>query len=88
LGNANIPASGNCTITVGLQSASAGQYSISIAAKDLVTAPAGANTAGSTATLTVTAPSSGGGGAIDWIDVMGVVALVLVLRRPSARMRR
>jgi serine protease len=89
LSNANIPASGNCTITVGVESASAGQYAISIAAKDLVTAPAGANSTGSTAALTVSAPSSGGGGgAIDWIDVMGIVAVILVVRRPSARMRR
>ena len=89
LTGANIPADGNCTITVPVESSVAGSYAASVAAKALMTAPAGGNGAASTASLTVSAPSSGGGGggAIDWLDILFVAAVLLAVRRPSAQPR-
>jgi serine protease len=87
LHGANIPADGNCTITLPVQSTSAGAYTASIAAAALSTAPAGANSAGANASLTVSAPSGGGGGGgrIDWLDIMFVVGVLLAVRRPVSR---
>ncbi len=68
-----------------MQSAVAGAYTASIAAKALVTAPAGASSAAATATLTVTAPQSGGGGAVDWLDLLFVAGVLLAVRRPAMR---
>jgi serine protease len=85
LSEANIAADGNCTITLPVQSAAAGAYTASIAAKALVTAPAGANSAAATATLTVTAPQGGGGGTVDWLDLLFVAGVLLAVRRPAMR---
>jgi serine protease len=83
LANANIPANGSCAISLSVESASAGSYAASIAAQALMTAPAGANTTAATASLTVSTPTSGGGGAIDWLDI--IAAAVLAARRVSRR---
>lgn len=87
LADANIPANGSCSITLSVKSATAGSYSNSIAAQALSTAPAGGNAAGATAaSLTVTAPSkSGGGGALDWWDMMFVAGVLLAGRRYGRR---
>ncbi len=84
LSAANIPAQGNCTITVPLESATAGSYTASVAANALTTGPGGANAAAATATLTVTAPSSGGG-SVDWWDTLFVIGLILAGRRGLKR---
>jgi serine protease len=93
LADANIPASGSCTITLSVKSATAGSYSNSIAAHALSTAPAGSNTASAAAaSLTVTAPSKSGGGAWDWSDTLLVVGVLLAgrryRRRPTAALVR
>jgi serine protease len=87
LANANIPADGNCTITLSVESATPGTYTASVAARSLMTAPAGGNNAPATASLTVTAPPTGGGGggAVDWLDLVFVVGVLLALRRPAFR---
>jgi hypothetical protein len=85
LSDANIAADGNCTITLPVQSAAPGAYTASIPAKALVTASAGANSAAATATLTVTAPQSGGRGAVDWLDLLFVAGVLLAVRRPAMR---
>jgi hypothetical protein len=58
---------------------------VSIAANALTSGPAGANTASAVASLTVTAPSSGGGGGqIGWLDLsLGALALWLLRARPG-----
>ena len=81
LSAANIPAHGNCTITVPVQSATAGSYTNTIAANALSTGPAAGNMAAATATLTVTAPSKSGGGALDWWDAMFAIGVLLAGRR-------
>lgn len=86
LADANIPASGSCTITMSVMSAAAGSYTNSIAANALSTAPAGGNAASAAAaSLTVTAPSKGGGGAWDWWDTLLVVGVLLAGRRYGRR---
>jgi hypothetical protein len=88
LADANIPADGNCTVTVPVESATPGTYTASLAAQALMTAPAGGNSAAATASLTVTAPPAsggGGGGAVDWLDFLFVAGLLLVVRRPAFR---
>ncbi|HEX4150711.1 MAG TPA: S8 family serine peptidase [Steroidobacteraceae bacterium] len=87
LSDANIAADGNCTITLPVESATAGSYSASIAAQSLVTAPAGGNAQAATASLTVSAPS-GGGGAIDGWDLMMVAGVLLTVRGSAARKLR
>ncbi len=86
--NANIPANGSCLITIPVQGASAGSYTETAAAGDLTTAPGGSNTAGASATLTVTAPPSGGGGEMDWWDGLFVVGVLLAGRRHVKRGKR
>jgi serine protease len=88
LSGANITADGNCTITLPLESVSAGTYTASIAAQALMTAPAGGNTQTAAASLTVSAPSSGGGGAVDGWDLMLAAGVVLIIRAPAARRLR
>jgi serine protease len=78
-----VPASGSCTVTIPVESAAAGSYVESVAANALTTAPAGNNTAASSATLTVTAPSKGGG-ALGWPELVFGGALLLASRRPRA----
>ncbi len=57
---------------------------MTIAVNALSTGPAGGNAAGATASLTVTAPSKGGG-AIDWWDMMFVAGVLLAGRRYAGR---
>jgi serine protease len=85
LTGANIPAQSSCTITVPVQSATPGNYTNTVAANALSTGPAGQNAAAATATLTVTAPSKGGGGRLDWWDSLFVVGVLLAGRRHAKR---
>jgi large repetitive protein len=85
LSGAEIPANGSCAITLPVQSAMAGSYTTTVAAKALTTGPAGANAQGATAVLSVTAPSKGGGGDLDWWDTMFVVGVLLAGRRHAKR---
>jgi serine protease len=79
-----IPANGNCSMTMSVKSATAATYKSAIAANSLSTAPAGGNSVSASASLTVTAPSSGGG-ALDWLDMMFVVGVLLAGRRYGGR---
>jgi len=95
LSGADIPVNGSCTITLPVQSATAGSYTITVAANALTTAQAGANLQSASAALSVTAPASssastvapgkGGGGDLDWWDTMFVVGVLLAGRRHSKR---
>jgi hypothetical protein len=85
LSGADIPANGSCAITMPVQSAAAGSYTSIVAAKALTTGPAGANAQSATAVLSVTAPSKGGGGDLDWWDTMFVVGVLLAGRRHAKR---
>ncbi|HWS64715.1 MAG TPA: S8 family peptidase [Steroidobacteraceae bacterium] len=86
LSGADIPAKGSCAITLPVQSATAGSYTSTVAAKALTTGPAGANAQSATAVLSVTAPpSKGGGGDLDWWDTMFVVGVLLAGRRHAKR---
>ena len=80
LSSARILANGSCTITVPVNSASAGSYVSVISAQALSTVPAGGNSADASATLTVIAPSSGGGGALGWVELL-IIGGVLLARR-------
>jgi serine protease len=85
LAGAIIPASGSCSITMSVKSATAGSYAITIA-NALSTASAGGNAASASTSLTVTAPpSKGGGGDLDWWDTMFVVGVLLAGRRHTKR---
>jgi serine protease len=76
-----IPAKGSCSITVPVESGTPGSYVELVAANALTTAPAGNNTAASSAALTVTAPSKGGG-ALGWPELLfGAGAAALAARR-------
>ncbi len=90
LSGANIPADGNCTLVVAVESPSPGTYTASIAAQALTTAPAGGSSAATAANLTVSAPSSGGGGggAVDGWDMLFVVGVLLALRGQGRRSRK
>jgi hypothetical protein len=85
MAGANIPANGNCSMTMSVKSATAGSYANAIAANALSTASAGGNSASTLTSLTVTAPSKSGGGALDWLDMMFVVGVLLAARRHVAR---
>ncbi len=87
LAHANIPADGNCTITLTVETATPGTYTAAVAAQALMTAPAGGNSAPATASLTITAPPTGGGGggAVDWLDLLFVAGVLLAVRRPAFR---
>ena len=82
---AEIPANGSCAIVSPVSSATAGSYSVAIAANTLTTGPAGANAAAApTATLNVTAPSHGGG-AIGWPELfVGAGLLAATIRRRAS----
>jgi serine protease len=80
----SIPASGSCTVTMTVSSGTAGSYTNTNAANALATAQNTSNTAAASASLTVTAPSSGGG-ALDWLDMMFVVGVLLAGRRHTGR---
>ena len=98
LANANIPANGSCQISVGVASATVGTYAVSVAANDLMTGPAGGNTAAATQSLAVggnggltgaaASGGGGGGGETDWLDIMFVTGLLLACRRPLGRRAR
>lgn len=62
-----------------------GSYTNTVAANALRTGPAGGNAHAAMATLTVTAPGSSGGGALDWWDTMFVVGVILAGRRHAKR---
>jgi hypothetical protein len=95
LSGANIPANGSCNMSVSVQSATASSYTATIPANALVTGPAGSNDAPASATLTVTTAGSsptgvagssgGGGGALDWMDILFVAGVLLVVRGHAAR---
>jgi serine protease len=85
MAGANIPAEGSCSITLSVKSATSGTFSNSIAAKALSTGPGGSNSAASSVSLTVTAPSKSGGGELDWWDTMFVVGVLLAGRRHKGR---
>jgi serine protease len=91
LSGANIPANGSCDISFSVTSATDGVYAASIAVNALVTGPAGSNVEPASATLTVTAASSsltgvaqapghGGGGDLDWMDILLIAGVLLVVR--------
>jgi len=80
LTGADIPADGSCTVVIPVQSAVAGSYAETLPAKALSTGPAGANTQPASATLTVTAPS-GGGGAFGWWEVLCIGWVLTAGRR-------
>jgi serine protease len=81
MADANIPANGNCSITLSVKTATAASYANAIAAGALSTAPAGKNAAAVSAALTVTAPAKSGGGSLDWLDMMFVAGVLLAGRR-------
>jgi hypothetical protein len=85
MAGANIPANGSCSMTMSVKSPTAGNYADAIAANALSTASAGSNSAGASTSLTVTAPSKSGGGAVDWLDMMFVVGVLLAGRRHVVR---
>jgi serine protease len=85
LANGIIPAKGSCAITAPVESAIAAAYTIAIAANALTTGLAGANTARASASLTVNAPSSKGGGAIEWPDLLLAASILLLIRRRPGR---
>jgi serine protease len=95
LSGANIPANGSCDVSFSVTSATGGVYAASIPANALVTGPAGSNVESASATLTVTAASStltgvatsgghGGGGDLDWIDILLVAGVLLIVRGHAA----
>ena len=93
LSGANIPANGTCDVSFGVTSATEGIYSAGIPSNALVTGPAGNNTAPASATLNVTAASSsltpvasgGGGGSLDWLDILLIAGVLLVARGHAAK---
>jgi hypothetical protein len=93
LSGANIPANGTCDVSFGVTSATEGIYTASIPSNGLVTGPAGSNTAPASATLNVTAATSsltpvasgGGGGALDWMDILLITGVLLIARGHAAR---
>jgi hypothetical protein len=85
LADANIPATGSCNISLSVKNTAPGTYVASVAANGLMTGPAGGNTAPASATLTVAAPGSGGGGSMDWLDIMLVVGVLLIVRGHATR---
>jgi hypothetical protein len=87
LSNANVPAQGSCSVTVQVSAASAGSYTETIADKALSSGPAGMSAGAVSADLTVTAPKSGGGGALDWLDGMLIAGVLLVSRGQLTRRR-
>jgi len=78
LAGANIPAAGSCNITLSVKSATPATYTSTVAANALTTAPAGNNSASTSASLTVTAPAtSKGGGTVDWCDLTFAAGILI-----------
>jgi serine protease len=90
LTNAIVPAQGSCVITVPLQAGSAGAYSLLVPAGALTTGPAGRNTAAAgVASLSVSAPSGGGGGGqIEWPDLLLGASALLLIRGGRGRWKK
>jgi uncharacterized repeat protein (TIGR01451 family) len=86
LASGTIPASGSCTITVSVSSGTAGTYTNTIAASALTSAQQASNTAAASSSLTVTAPSHGGG-ALNWLDLTFFAGVLLAGRRRFAQGR-
>jgi serine protease len=84
LTGAVIPASGSCTITVSVASGTAGTYTNTIAAGALTSAQSAGSAASASGSLTVTAPSHGGG-ALDWLDLTFIAGVLLAGRRRMLR---
>jgi len=80
-----LPAAGSCTITLSVSSGTAGSYTNTLSASALTTVQNGNNTASSSASLTVTAPS--GGGALNWLELTFLAALLWTNRHRAARSR-
>jgi serine protease len=97
LSGANIPANGSCNVSFSVMSATVGNYAASIAVNALVTGPAGSNVEPASALLTVgpasglvgagatPVPSGGGGGDLDWTDILLVAGVLLVARGHAAK---
>jgi serine protease len=85
LGDANIPADGACSIRVSVLSAAPGSYTSTLPADALLTAPAGGNAAPVSATLTVTPPGTGGGGALGWPELLVAAGVLVAARRRATR---
>jgi hypothetical protein len=88
LKNANIPAMGNCEITLSVKSATAGTYTNTLGVNALMTGPAGGNAVASMASLDVAAAAGSGksgGGALDIWDLMLVGGVLLAGRRTTRR---
>jgi serine protease len=99
LAGANIPVNGSCNISFSVKSATAGTYTTTVAANDLMTGPAAGNTAPASASLTVTAAGAsgastgsggggGGGGSMDWLDIMLITGVLLIVRGHAAKRNR
>jgi hypothetical protein len=93
LSNAIIPAMSSCTITMSVMSTMVGTYTNMIAANALSTGPAGSNSASVSASLDVATPAGGGGGskgggALDWLDCLFVIGVLLAGRRLGPRRPR
>jgi serine protease len=78
-----IPANGSCTLTLTVSSGTAGTYTNTLPAKALMTAQNASNTAASSATLTVTAPSGGGG--LNWFDLIFAAGVMWAGRRHAGQ---
>jgi serine protease len=91
LAGANIPVNGTCNISFSVKSATAGTYATTVAPNDLMTGPAGGNTAPASASLIVTAAGAGGGGgggSTDWLDMMLIAGVLLIVRGHAAKRNR
>ena len=91
MAGADIPAKGSCTITVSVKSATAGDYANDIAANALIDR-AGRRQLGECFGLADRdgsccrcAAKSGGGGELDWWDMMFVAGVLLAGRRRAVR---
>jgi serine protease len=97
LSGGNIPANGSCNVSFSVMSATAGNYAASIPVNALVTGPAGNNVEPASAILTVgpastlvgagatPVPSHGGGGDLDWTDILLIAGVLLVARGHAAK---
>jgi hypothetical protein len=62
-----------------------GTYTNTIAANALTTTPSAGHSVAASASLTVTAPTKSGGGALDWWDMMFAAGVLLAGRRRLVR---
>jgi serine protease len=98
LSGANVPVNGSCTVSISVQSATAGSYATAVASNDFMTGPAGGNSAPASASLTVTGSvasatstpggGGGGGGEMDWMDIMLIAGILLVVRGHASKRTR